>query len=69
VSPRSAGSPAIRFLIGPSTIYIRVPGLTVMDARGVLRSLSSTIYIRTPSPTVLGVRGCVKKSDTGCEIA
>ncbi|MCI18098.1 hypothetical protein A2U01_0039249, partial [Trifolium medium] len=40
-SPRSAGPPAIRFLIRPSTIYSRTPSPIVLGARGVLRSLTS----------------------------
>ncbi|MCI01028.1 tetraspanin-6-like, partial [Trifolium medium] len=39
--PRFDELSAIRFLIEPSTIYIRAPSPIVLGARGVLRSITS----------------------------
>ncbi|MCI02771.1 hypothetical protein A2U01_0023805, partial [Trifolium medium] len=48
---RFAGSSAIRFLIGPSTIYIRAPNPTVLDARGVeLDTTLNSKMVSKPPP-------------------
>ncbi|MCI35194.1 hypothetical protein A2U01_0056415, partial [Trifolium medium] len=46
-SPRSARPPAIRFLIGSSTIYICAPSPTVLGARGCVKR-SPTWVARWP---------------------